>query len=303
MTATITRVLDGFDTWGLHGVSIRKFTGDTSYPSGGYSLAGTNFGFGNKPLEGVVVLGALTALGATLFPMYDALNKKLVINAGGSSEYNYVPGGGDIKGSANTDVPIASGSLPTNGDLISNLANAANTTTMTIAVSPDVARNVGVAYKNTNAGASTGNAVTNVITGTFRGAAQTESISFSAAELTSTVQNEVAFKYGVKPFDTITSITAPVAQPANWQKGAGIGSKLGLPVPTLNNAEADIIKITKDGANLAPTGLFSTNQTVNLGVMSDGADVAILYRASGAVAPGTSLAGCTWILMGICRGT
>lgn len=194
-------------------------------------------------------------------------------------ELDFVPGGGDIKGSANTDVAIAGGSLPTNGGLISNLADAANTNVFTIALQPDVSRNVCIAFKNTNAGASTGNAVDCVITGTFRGAAQTETISFSALELTSTAQNEVAAKYGSKPFDTITEITNPVAQPANWQHAAGPGSKIGLPANLATPAEADVIKLTKTAANLSPAGIVdTTNMTVNFGALSDGDDVAVLFK-------------------------
>jgi hypothetical protein len=193
--------------------------------------------------------------------------------------------GGDIKGSVTVDVGIASGTLPTNGALLSTLASAANTTNFTIAVSPDRGRNVSISFKNTNVGASTGNAVSCVITGTWRGAAQTETISFTQLELTSTAQNEVATKFGSKPFDTVTSITLPVAQPANWQHAAGVGSKIGLPENLKTPIEADVQKITKNAANLAVTGLVdTTNMTVNLGTLSDGDDFEIVYL----VAAGTS---------------
>lgn len=304
MSLTSTRVLDGIDTWGLHGVCIRKFTGDSAYPAGGYTLNGSNFGFGNKPLEGVFVLGVLTTLAANYAPVYDALNKKLIVNAGGGGgSLTYAPT--NVKGSDITDVPIAAGTLPTNGGLYSNLAAADNTTAFTIAVQPDFPRVVGIGFKNTNAGASTGNAVNVVIVGTFRGAAQTETISFTALELTSTAQNEVAFKYGAKPFDTITSITPSAAQPANWQHAAGPGSKFGLTTPTLNNAESDITEELINGATQTITGTYSsTNATVNFGDgLVDNDDLSVTYAASGQAGGGTDLSGCTWILMGVCRGT
>lgn len=198
----------------------------------------------------------------------------------GSTIYTYTPGGGDIKGAPAADVAIASGSLPTNGQLLSSLADAANTTPFTIALQPDIPRNIGVAFKNTNLGGSTGNATTINIIGTFRGAAQTDAITFSALELTSTAQNEVAMKYGTKPFDSITSITPTAAQPANWQHAAGPGCKIGLPVQPDTNAESDIIKLTKSAANLAITGTFSsTNQTVNFGAISDNDDISVIYAA------------------------
>lgn len=305
MGLTSTRLTDGTDVWGQYGVCIRKFTGDSAYPSGGYTLRGSNFGFGTKPLKAVLNGGALTALGATLNPIFDVLNQKLVINSGAPSEYNYVPGGGDIKGSANTDFVGAGGytTLPTNGALISALAAADNTTAFTIAVNPDVSRNIALVVKDTSAGAADGNAADYVIVGTFRNAAQTETISFTALNLATMSNGNIAVKYGVKPFDTVTSITPSAAQPTGFEHAAGVGSLLGLPVPTLNNVETDIISITKNGAYLSPTGLFSTNQTVLLGTLANGDDVAILYRASGAVAPGTDLSGCSWALIGLCRGT
>lgn len=207
----------------------------------------------------------------------------------GSRVTSYAPGGGDIKGSANTDVGIASGTLPTNGNLLSTLAASNNTTAFTLALQPDVSRNVSISHKNTNVGASTGNAVTHVITGTYRGAAQTENISFSALELTSTAQNEVATKYGSKPFDTITSITNPTAQPSGWEHAAGPGSKLGLPSLLDTPAEADVLKITVNAANMSPSGIVSTtNNTVNVGAISDNADVGIVYTEDYDGAAGTA---------------
>ena len=305
MSLTSTRVLDGIDTWGLHGVCIRKFTGDSAYPSGGYTLNGSNFGFGNKPLEGVIVLGVLTALAANYTPVYDALNKKLIVNGGaggGGGVFTYAPQ--NVKGSAAANVAIAGGALPTNGAYISALAAANNTTAFTIAAQTDFPRNVSISFKNTNAGASTGNAVDVVIVGTFRGAAQTETISFTALELTSTAQNEVATKQGAKPFTTITSITPSAAQPAGWQHAAGVGSKFGLTTPTLNNAESDITQLLVNGVTQTITGTYSTtNATINFGVLADNDDLSATYNSSGQTGGGTNLSGCTWILMGVCRGT
>ena len=304
MSLTSARVLDGNDTWGSHGVCIRKFTGDAAYPAGGYALAGSNFGFGNKPLEGVVLLGVLTTLAANYTPVYDALNKKLIINAGGGGGASLTYAPANVAGSVAANIGIAGGALPVNGGLISNLAAANNTTAFTLATQPDFPRNVSISFKNTNAGASTGNAVSVVIVGTFRGAAQTETISFTALELTSTAQNEVATKFGAKPFDTITSITPSAAQPANWQHAAGPGSKFGLTTPTLNNAESDITEELVNGVTQTITGTYSsTNATVNFGVTADGDDLSVTYVASGQAGGGTDLSGCTWILMGICRGT
>lgn len=301
MSLTSARVLDGIDVWSIHGVCIRRFTGDSSYPTGGYALNGSNFGFGTKPLEGVLVLGG-NAASAAYRPVWDYINKKLIIGSSLGAEIETYQQG-DFKGSVSADVPIASGTLPTNGQLWSTLADAANTTAFTIALQPDIPRNVSISLKNTVAGASTGNAVTMTIVGTFRGAAQTDTISFTALELTSTAQNEVATKHSTKPFDSITSITPSAAQPASWQHAAGPGSKLGLPQPVSPNVEASILKLTKNGANLAVTGLYGTSGTVDFGILADGDDIAVEYLTGGEVTNATSLASVVFILMGICRGT
>jgi hypothetical protein len=252
---------------------------DSSYPTGGEAVDPSAVGL--SAILAAIDTRSGVADGPYAFKYNRSTGKMQAFRSGGSPIEAYSPGGGDIKGSKTTDVGIASGALQTNGNLLVTLADAANTTTMTIALQPDVGRNVGLAFKNTNVGASTGNAISCVITGTFRGVAQTETISFTALELTSTAQNEVATKYGVKPFDTITSITKPTAQPSGWQAGAGPGSKIGLPTATATNAEADLIKLTKNGADLATTGLYSTNQTVNFGTLADGDDVMIEYLGSG----------------------
>ena len=78
MGLTSARIKDGIDVWGMHGAVIRDFTGDSSYPTGGYALNGSNFGYGSKPLDAVIVCGGNAAAAAYRF-FYDNVNKKLVI--------------------------------------------------------------------------------------------------------------------------------------------------------------------------------------------------------------------------------
>lgn len=278
MSLVYTLIKSGHLIGGLQ-ANLMDILFDSSYPTGGELIDNSSVGL-------AAILAALdtrsgVADGPYSFKYNRATGKMQVFRSGGSPIEVYSPGGGDIKGSVSADVGIASGALPTNGQLWSTLATAANTTAYTIALQPDIGRNVSISLKNTNAGASTGNATTITIVGLFRGAAQTDTISFTALELTSTAQNEVATKHSVKPFDSVTSITPDVAQPANWQHAAGPGSKIGLPTATATNAEADLIKLTKNGANLAVTGLYSTNQTVDFGVLADGDDISIEYLGSG----------------------
>lgn len=265
------------------------------YATGGLAVDPRAFGF--RTLFGAQAWGGNAASAAYRF-QYDTVNAKLLVQTGlGAGETVYAQS--DIKGSVSADVGIASGALPTNGQLWSTLADAANTTAFTIALQPDIPRNVSISLKNTVAGASTGNAVTFTIVGTFRGAAQTDTISFTALELTSTAQNEVATKHSTKPFDSITSITPSAAQPASWQHAAGPGSKIGLPQAVNPNVEASILKLTKNAADLAVTGLYGTAGTVNFGVLADGDDIAVTYLTGGEVTNTTDLSAVTVRLLGI----
>lgn len=268
----------GADRWGDSLVSVRDITLSSSYVTGGETLSPQSVGLSRVDfmIPGTVPAAVSELPVLRLVP--GSTPKIQALKARGNSIINYAQG--DIKGSKTTDIGIASGALQTNGNLISSLVDAANTTALTIALQPDIARNLGIAMKNTNVGASTGNAVGFAIVGLFRGVAQTETISFTALELTSTAQNEVATKYGAKPFDSITSITPSAAQPSGWQHGVGPGSKLGLPSNPANNLESDIIHLFKNAADLAKTGLYSTtNKTVNFGTLADGDDIAIEYNS------------------------
>lgn len=252
---------------------------DSSYASGGEYLSGDQIGL-------AAILAAINANagvgdGGMKF-QYDAVNKKLLA-------YRSGPGGvqvytqGDIKGSANTNALGAGNyiTIPTNGALISNLAAADNTTAFTITLQPDIPRNVGILVKDATGGSVDGNAADYVIVGTFRGAAQTETISFSAANVATMGNGNIAAKYGVKPFDSITSVTPSAAQPTGFQHGVGPGSKLGLPWDLATPAEADIIKLFKNAADLAKTGLYSTNKTVNFDTLADGDDISVEANTAG----------------------
>lgn len=290
MSLTVTILAKGHLIGGLY-ASLCDVLFDSSYLTGGESFVANSCGL--PRILAAIDTKSGVADGGYSFKYNSSSGTMQVFRGAGAPIFAYTQG--DIKGSVSADVGIASGTLPTNGQLWSTLADAATLTAFTIALQPDFARNVSISLKNTVAGASTGNAVTFAIVGTFRGVAQTDSVSFTALELTSTAQNEVATKHGVKPFDTITSITPSAAQPASWQHAAGPGSKIGLPNPSATNAEADLIKLTKNGAGLAVTGLYSTNQTVDFGVLADGDDIVIEYNVAGGqeVASGFDLSAIT----------
>lgn len=252
---------------------------DNSYATGGEALSGAEVGLNN--ILAVQDLQSGVGDAPYRFKWNPATGKLLVYRSGPGGIQTYTQG--DIKGSANTDATGAGNyiTIPTNGALISTLAASDNTTAFTIAVQPDIPRNISVLIKDATGGNVNGNAADYVIVGTFRGAAQTETISFSVLELTTMSNGNIAIKYGSKPFDSITSITPSAAQPTGFQHGIGPGSKLGLPWDLATPAEGDIIKLFKNAADLAKTGLYSANKTVNFGVLADGDDFSVEANTAG----------------------
>jgi len=270
--------------------TIGKITGPSSYTTGGESLVAGDFGLGVlEQLNTIVLVNAAGTL--AVLCSYDYTNNKLqafwtgAASAAGSQIVAFSPGGGDIKGSANTESPNTDqAAAPTNG-VIMKAATSFTTLagTITPTVQTDVARNICITIQNTSGGPLDlyEGAMTIALVGTFRGAAQTETIT-----LTSTAGNKAVadtkfrYTYGSKPFDTVTAGTITNAGAGGLLCGMGFGSKLGLYVDLLTPAEADVVKLTKNAVNLSPSGIVSTtNMTVNFGALADGDDVAIEFKA------------------------
>jgi hypothetical protein len=237
------------------------------------------------------------------------------ITATGSGIVDESPGGGDIKGSANTDAENAdAASLPTNGALyLAATAVSVLAGTMTPTTQPDVARNVGIFVTNDTGGNLNlyEGVTTFTVTGTWRGAAQTEAITITSTSGNKAVAHtpNYRYKYGVKPFSSITSVTYDNAPAATLKLSLGPGSKIGLYNDLLTPLEADVIKLTKNAANLATTSIVNTTyMTVNFGALADGDDIAIVYKTALGVAAqqalaevttGTNLAGVTFRFLAI----
>lgn len=299
MGLTFTKIKEGEDVLGGRTrVTLYDITPDASYPAGGFGIDAASVGL--KILRGMQVLGG-NALAASFRPGHDKVNGKFIVNASGGGIVAYVPGGGDIKGSDNTDSENSDAAAGgTNGYLISTSAAVSTLVAgaLLIAAQPDLGRNVVIQIQNTTGGAlNLFEGVSSIaVVGTFRGVAQTETITFtSTAGNKSVAAAKFRLKYGVKPFDKITSITITNLPAATLNIGAGLGSKLGLPTPLLTPLEADVIKITKTAADLSPSGIVdTTNDTVNLGTLADTNDVAIEYRSGGAAPTGADLSGATF---------
>lgn len=123
------------------------------------------------------------------------------------------------------------------------------------------------------------------VVGVFRGAAQTESVTFTstAGNKAMTHTPDYRVKYGVKPYDRITSVTLDNVPDDALKIGVGVGSLIGYPVDSATGADADFHKLVKNGVDLAVSTIIShTNKTVNFGVLADGAEVSMTYAIASA---------------------
>lgn len=270
---------------------------DASYPSGGYSLPLQRYGI---LIPDLVLASPKSGI---LFE-YDYTNKKLkAIYPKAGGVYSTMVGS-DIKGSANTDSENAdAASEPTNGHAVAAAAAVSGGAwTHGAITNPDMGRNVGVVINNPTGGALNlyVGVMTFTITGTWRGAAQTETITFTSTNGNKAVANaKWRYKYGVKPFDTVTNFTLDNVPDNALTIALGLGSKIGLYNDLYTPTEADVVKITKNAANLSPSGIVGTTyMTVNLGTLADGDDFTIAYKTAGTaseVAAGTDLSAMTGI--------
>lgn len=265
-----------------------KVTFDSSYATGGEALTPADLGL--TTLDAVNVYPS----GGYLFD-YDYTAKKLkalyptAASAGSVSTIELSHAGSDIKGSANTDSENAdAASLPTNGALVcAETAVAAGAWTAPAITNPDVGRNLCVVVHNDSGGSLNlyEGVMTVTITGTWRGATQSTAITFTSTAGNKAVANtKYRYKYGNKPFDTVTAVTLDHVPDDGLKIAVGIGSKMGLPTDLATPVVGDVIKITKNAANLANSGVTdTTNMTVNLGALADGDDFNIVYKAKSAV--------------------
>ncbi|MBU7006306.1 hypothetical protein [Phosphitispora fastidiosa] len=270
---------------------------DDSYPTGGEALTAKQFGL-------AVLNFILPSPAAGYIFEFDHDNSKLkaftpVKAQAAHSHVNtltptaktlrLVHAGADIKGSANTDSENADAdALPTNGALVgaeTAVADAAYAFPAT--ANPDMGRNVCIVFHNDSGGPLNlfEGVMTFTVTGTYRGAAQTEDITFTSdAGNKAMATAKYRYKYGVKQFDTVTDVTVDNICDNAIKIAVGIGSKIGLPTDLKTPSEADVVKITKNAADLAVAGTVDvTNMTVNLGALADNDDFEIVYEGVAAL--------------------
>lgn len=278
MGLTFDRVLGAENLAGRLRTDMFDITFDSSYASGGEALAAANVGL--KHLLGVQFLGGnAAALGYV--PYFDSANNKVVMLRSGAltptdSKLLYSYTAAEVLGAdadvANSDtVDQASGM--TNDDVIDTYAVAA-AWTYTENLEIDHPRNVSISLQ----GAAANNQFKDgdtvfTITGFFRGAAQTDVITFSLTGGNRVVANgKFRWLYGVKPFDRITGVVAAGLEgnADDAKIGVGVGRLFGMPVNTNAGVEGDIEKVVVEGVDVAAaTYVYNdTNKTLDLGAFT-----------------------------------
>lgn len=164
-----------------------------------------------------------------------------------------------------------------NGNYISTYAltsGIADGDNLSLAKQTDVPRGIMVGFYNDSGGPLDlfeGDAVF-IVTGTFRGAAQVDTITYTSTAGNKSIANtKYRYEFGVKPFDTITTIELDAGTPNNAIKvGAGLSPLIGILNALETPAEADIKSIQINRAVVAVAGTYSgANQTINIGVFAD----------------------------------
>lgn len=191
----------------------------------------------------------------------------------------------DVKGSENDDSEnVDSSTEPTNASYVSAYAAvAASAWTRGALTNPDNERNVCIVVKNDSGGALNlyEGTMTFTITGTHDGGAREEEITIeSSAANKEVADGTYRYKYGTKPFDTVTNITLDNVPDDGLKIGAGLGSKFWLDYELANSQASDIVTATVNGTAIDPTSRVDGNyHTLNFGDLSDDDDLVATYTA------------------------
>jgi len=273
------------NVFGTKTVYLASIALDSSYVTGGYAFNPDTL-FGIHFTEAPIIMPE----NGYIFK-YDDTNKKLLAYKSQLAVQQFCH---SVKGSENTDAETADGAaLPTNGALVSTAATQADIVTalgdLTVAASPDISRNVCVCITNDSGGALNMyvGTVSFLVTGTFKGVAQTETISLTVTNAQKAIANgKFRYKYGLKPFTTITSVTQPGyatdAMADGLKISVGVGSKIALLNTPITPAATDIFHADIKGTVYDPTDLLDTTyNTLNLATLTDGDDFMLEYNAAG----------------------
>ena len=246
----------------------------------------------DTPAEADVTKATINQTAYTVTGKVDTTNMTLDIdtNSDGAEEFTYTLAdakGADVVADSET-ADVVEANLPGGGvggdannwDYILNVDTFTNHGgTPTVDASPDYPRNVVAVVENDSGGALDmyEGVMTIAVVGTYQGSAQSEDITFTCnagnKSIASNGGDNGRVKNGVKPFDTVTSITITNGAAGALKLAIGLGNKFGLPVNPATSASGDFRKITVSAAHYAISSYYdSTNQTLDLSGGSDTAD-------------------------------
>lgn len=189
-----------------------------------------------------------------------------------------------VPGCIATDAENAdAASLPTNGNAVAAAAAVAAGAWAHGAIThPTHGRNLCISVTNDSGGPLNlfEGVSTFTITGTFKGAAQSDAIAFTSTAANKAVATgKFRYKFGVKPFDTVTNITVDNVPDNGLKIGVGPGPRFGLPNALASGTAADIAKATVNSVTLdTSAAVEGTHNTINLGVLTDASNATIIYK-------------------------
>jgi len=268
---------------------IRTLVGTLAISADNYVAGGLPVSFAGKhPAVGKDPINLWMYDLANYQYVYDKTNKKIMIFSGLSTppsalvEYaqpNVQGADAAVASSDSTDQAAA----PTSATYVATAYTvAAGAYVFTNAHNPDVARNVAIVVRNPTGGNLNlyQGTATWTVTGTFRGAAQTEAIAWTATGGNKVIATtKYRWLYGVKPFDTVTAVTVNNICDNALTVSIGLGRLFGYPQDGLLGTSADFIKGTLAGASVAIAAVDTTNKTFDLGAISANAAFAVEYNA------------------------
>jgi hypothetical protein len=298
---------ESFQSLGSLLMRIADITFDNSYTAGGYLLTASQVELADIFASFVVGGNALgVALGISTRTSGTNRYLQAGLQSSGIEDYSIpVAKGGEEP--AVTDETIDRNALGVNPATIvtagtfTSFGGAAGTLTVT-ANRPDVPRNV-VIWITGNSGYNlTVGTITFVVTGTFRGAPQVDTITITNLDATKAVgSGKFRGKAGVKPFDSVTSITYTNAGDVLLSVGVGYGIRFGLPKNGLTGTAAtDLQKIVVNDVDVTNSAWYNeTNKTVlgHATSLADSPSIFVSYLASDEAQSGQDLSTATVRMM------
>lgn len=270
-------------TYGANGIRIGSTSGYEVQPSA-FGLAkieefnvlgatGTGLKFDYDQANMKLIAKSLSGAGVTrmqldIFPSVKA-SKAPADDVVGTAVYSDITGGASLLGAnyayvVTTQIPVTAVGL-------------------SIAAQPDVPRNVNITCHNINGGTVANKAIAYLVTGTFNGAAQTETISIPVASGGTMANGTAIYKSGLKPFDSITSIVPTITsgpETTGFQVIVGLGSLIGLSRALATPVEADVIVVTKQGTPVTISSIVTAtagSESVKFGTITAADDLVVKY--------------------------